>query len=151
MDYLDYLNRHELINERARCSSELNQLKVKKEEDDQSVKQNMEKIKNDLNAILEKCDERLKAQKEEKDALNNGGPGQNGGAQEQSLIPLSGDVMVQSMQKTAKMSSCKFFFLLNEIVLETKAHKSFVIETLLEDKNVASHAFFLLHNCLPQR
>ena len=103
MDYLDYLNRQELINERARCSSELNQLKVKKEEDDQSVKQNIEKIKNDLNAILEKCDERLKAQKEEKDALNNGGPGQSGGDREQSLIPLSGDVMVESMQKTAKM------------------------------------------------
>ena len=103
MDYLDYLNRHELINERARCCSELNQLKIKKEEDDQSVKQNMEKIKNDLNAVLEKCDERLKAQKEEQDALNNGGSGQKGGAREQSLMPLSGEDMVQSMQKTAKL------------------------------------------------
>ena len=38
-------------------------------------------------------------------------------------------VKMQSMQKTAKMPSCKFFCLLNEIALETKAHKSFVIET----------------------
>ena len=102
-DYLNYLQRGELIAERARVNTELNQLKVKKEEDDEIVKQNMDKIKNDLNAILEKCDERLKAQKEEKDALNNGRPEQNGGAREPSLIPLSGAVMVESMQKSAKL------------------------------------------------
>ena len=102
-DYLNHLQRGELIAERARVNTELNQLKVKKEEDDEIVKQNMDKIKNDLNAILEKCDERLKAQKEEIDALNNGRPEQNGGSREQSLIPLSGDVMVESMQKTAKL------------------------------------------------
>ena len=64
MDYLDCFDRQELIKERARCSSELNQLIIKKE--DESVKENVEKVKNDLTAIMLKCDERLKAQKEEK-------------------------------------------------------------------------------------
>lgn len=36
---------------------------------------------------------------------------------------------MQTMQKTAKMSSCEYFRLLSEIVLETKAHKSLIIET----------------------
>ena len=79
MDYLDCFNRQELINERARCSSELNLLKVKKEEDDETVKQNLQQVKNDLNAILAKCDERLKAQKEEKAVFNGGSGGPGGG------------------------------------------------------------------------
>ena len=95
MDYLDCFDRQELIKERARCSSELNQLIIKKE-DDQSVKENVEKVKNDLNAIMLKCDERLKAQKEERQLGTDA-------AREQSLIPLSGDVMMESMQKTAKL------------------------------------------------
>ena len=97
MEYLDYLNRQELIQERARCSSELNQLKVKKESDE-SVKENVENVKNQLNEIIKYCDERLKAQKEEEVAME-----QSGGTREQSLIPLSGQDMVQSMQKTAKL------------------------------------------------
>ena len=47
MDYLDYFNRQELINERARCSSELNQLKVKKE-DDESVKEITQENNNNI-------------------------------------------------------------------------------------------------------
>ena len=96
MDYLDYFNRQELINERARCSSELNQLKIKKE--DESV--NVDQVKNDLNAIIQKCDERLKAQKEEKIAMDS-----NNSAQNTATVATSvnGEVMVQSMQKNAKM------------------------------------------------
>ena len=96
MEYLDYLNRQELINERARCSSELNQLKIKKE--DESV--NVDPVKNDLNAIIQKCDERLKAQKEEKIAMDS-----NNSAQNTATVATSvnGEVMVQSMQKNAKM------------------------------------------------
>ena len=96
MDYLDYFNRQELINERARCSSELNQLKIKKE--DESV--NVDPVKNDLNAIIQKCDERLKAQKEEKIAMDS-----NNSAQNTATVATSvnGEVMVQSMQKNAKM------------------------------------------------
>ena len=98
MDYLDYLNRQELINERARCSSELNQLKVKKE--DQSVKENVDQIKNDLNGIIQKCDERLKAQKEDKTVRDSNDSAQNNATVATSL---NGDVMIQSMQKNAKM------------------------------------------------
>ena len=96
MDYLDYFNRQELINERARCSSELNQLKIKKE--DESV--NVDPVKNDLNAIIQKCDERLKAQKEEQTAIDS-----NNSAQNTATVATSvnGEVMVQSMQKNAKM------------------------------------------------
>ena len=96
MEYLDYFNRQELINERARCSSELNQLKIKKE--DESV--NVDQVKNDLNAIIQKCDERLKAQKEEKTAMDS-----NNSAQNTATVATSvnGEVMVQSMQKNAKM------------------------------------------------
>ena len=99
MDYLDCFDRQELIKERARCSSELNQLIIKKE-DEQSVKENVEKVKNDLKAIMLKCDERLKAQKEEKQLRTDA-------AQEQSIvnIPLSGDVMMKNMQQTAKLQS----------------------------------------------
>ena len=98
MDYLDCFDRQELIKERARCSSELNQLIIKKE--DESIKANVEKVKNDLNAIILKCDERLKAQKEEKQLRTDA-------AQEQSIvnIPLSGDVMMKNMQQTAKLQS----------------------------------------------
>ena len=96
MEYLDYLNRQELINERARCSSELNQLKVKKE--DQSVKENVDQIKNDLNGIIQKCDERLKAQKEDKTVRDS-----NNSAQNTVSTSLNGEVMIQSMQKNAKM------------------------------------------------
>ena len=97
MDYLDYFDRQVLIQERARCSSELNQLKVKKESDE-SVKDNVENVKNQLNEIIKYCDERLKAQKEGKVVME-----QSDGTREQSLIPLSGQDMVQSMQKTAKL------------------------------------------------
>ena len=99
MEYLDYFNRQELINERARCSSELNQLKIKKE-DDGTIKENVDQIKNDLNAIIQKCDERLKAQKEEKIAIDS-----NNSAQNTATVATSvnGEVMVQSMQKNAKM------------------------------------------------
>ena len=97
MDYLDYFNRQELINERARCSSELNQLKIKRE-DDESVKQNVDQIKIDLNGIIQKCDERLKAQKEEKTVLDS-----NSSAQNTVSTSLNGEVMIQSMQKNAKM------------------------------------------------
>ena len=99
MDYLDCFDRQELIKERARCSSELNQLIIKKE-DDQSVKENVEKVKNDLKAIMLKCDERLKAQKEERQLGTDA-------AQEQSLvnIPFNGDVMMKNMQQTAKLQS----------------------------------------------
>ena len=96
MDYLDYFNRQELINERARCSSELNQLKIKKE--DESV--NVDQVKNDLNAIIQKCDERLKAQKEEKIAMDSNNSAQNTATVATSI---NGEVMVQSMQKNAKM------------------------------------------------
>ena len=96
MEYLDYLNRQELINERARCSSELNQLKVKKE--DQSVKESVDQIKNDLNGIIQKCDERLKAQKEDKTVRDS-----NNSAQNTVSTSLNGEVMIQSMQKNAKM------------------------------------------------
>jgi len=99
MDYLDYLNRQELINERARCSSELNKLKIKKE-DDESVKQNVDQIKIDLNGIIEKCDERLKAQKEDKTVRDSNDYAQNNATVATSL---NGDVMIQSMQKNAKM------------------------------------------------
>ena len=101
MDYLDCFDRQELIKERARCSSELNQLIIKKE--DESVKENVEKVKNDLTAIMLKCDERLKAQKEEKQLGTDA-------TREQSLIPLSGDVMVESMQKTAKLQQIALIF-----------------------------------------
>ena len=96
MDYLDYFNRQELINERARCSSELNQLKIKKE--DESV--NVDPVKNDLIAIIQKCDERLKAQKEEKIAMDSNNSAQNTATVATSI---NGEVMVQSMQKNAKM------------------------------------------------
>ena len=96
MDYLDYFNRQELINERARCSSELNQLKIKKE--DESV--NVDQVKNDLNAIIQKCDERLKAQKEERIATDSNNSAQNTATVATSI---NGEVMVQSMQKNAKM------------------------------------------------
>ena len=96
MDYLDYFNRQELINERARCSSELNQLKIKKE--DESV--NVDQVKNDLDAIIQKCDERLKAQKEEKIAMDSNNSAQNTATVATSI---NGEVMVQSMQKNAKM------------------------------------------------
>ena len=99
MEYLDYYNRHELINERARCSSELNKLKIKKE-DDESVKQNVDQIKIDLNGIIEKCDERLKAQKEDKTVRDSNDSAQNNATVATSL---NGDVMIQSMQKNAKM------------------------------------------------
>ena len=99
MDYLDYFNRQELINERARCSSELNQLKIKKE-DDGTIKENVDQIKNDLNAIIQKCDERLKAQKEEKIAIDSNNSAQNTATVATSI---NGEVMVQSMQKNAKM------------------------------------------------
>ena len=95
-DYLNYLERGELIAERARVKTELDRLKIKKE-DEISSKENLEAIKTDLNTIINKCDERLKAQMDEKRLE------QSGGAREQTLIPLSGDVMVESMQKTAKM------------------------------------------------
>ena len=97
MEYLDYFNRQELINERARCSPELNQLKIKRE-DDESVKQNVDQIKIDLNGIIQKCDERLKAQKEEKTVLDS-----NSSAQNTVSTSLNGEVMIQSMQKNAKM------------------------------------------------
>ena len=99
MDYLDYFNRQELINERARCSSELNQLKIKKE-DDGTIKENVDQIKNDLNAIIQKCDDRLKAQKEEKIAMDSNNSAQNTATVATSI---NGEVMVQSMQKNAKM------------------------------------------------
>ena len=95
MDYLDYFNRQELINERARCSSELNQLKIKKE--DESV--NVDQVKNDLNAIIQKCDERLKAQKEERIAIDNDSAPNTATV----ATSINGEVMVQSMQKNAKM------------------------------------------------
>ena len=114
MDYLDCFDRQELIKERARCSSELNQLIIKKE-DDQSVKENVEKVKNDLKAIMSKCDERLKAQKEENAVFNGGsggpgggpvgGPDGGSGGPVMDATSFNGEVMIQSMQKTAKLQS----------------------------------------------
>ena len=98
MEYLDYLNRQELIQERARCSSELNQLKVKKESDE-SVNENVENVKNQLNEIIKYCDERLKAQKEEKVIMEGKSAAQNSVAE----TSFNGEGMVQSMQKTAKL------------------------------------------------
>ena len=88
MDYLDSFNRQEVINERARCSSELNMLKVKKE--DESVKNDLDQIKDELNKIIQKCDQRLKAQKEEKVLIENS---------------INGENMIISMQQTAKMQT----------------------------------------------
>ena len=96
MEYLNYFDRQELITERARCRSELNQLKIKKEDEDPEVTQSLNDLKEELDRIIKTCDERLKAAKEEKD-LNPDNSGQN------SLTQFNGDQMVKSMQETAKM------------------------------------------------
>ena len=96
MEYLNYFDRQELITERARCRSELNQLKIKKEDEDPEVTQSLNDLKEELDRIIKTCDERLKAAKEEKD-LNPDNSGQN------NLTQFNGDQMVKSMQETAKM------------------------------------------------
>ena len=96
-EYLNYLQRGELIAERARVNTELNQLKVKKEDDVAS--EELQRVKKELEDVLKVADARLKAQMEE-NRLDNGG-----GAPEQPLanVPISGDVMIQSMAKNAKI------------------------------------------------
>ena len=96
-EYLNYLQRGELIAERARVKTELNLLKVKKEDDVAS--EELQTVKTELENVLKAADARLKAQMEE-NRLDNGG-----GAKEQSLasLSLSGDAMMESMAKTAKI------------------------------------------------
>ena len=96
-EYLNYLQRGELIAERARVKTELNLLKVKKEDDVSS--EDRQTVKNELEDVLKAADARLKAQMEE-NRLDN-----DGGAKEQSLanLSLSGDAMMESMAKTAKI------------------------------------------------
>ena len=93
MEYLDYFNRHELIAERSRCSTELNQLKIKKEDESE----NLNELKQQLDAIIKSCDERLKAQKEANTLANQS----RDNALENENI-LNGQAMVISMQNTAK-------------------------------------------------
>ena len=97
-EYLNYLQRVELIAERARVNSELCQLKIKKEDDVAS--EELQTVKTELENVLKAADARLKAQMEA-NRLDNGG----GGAQEKSLanLTLSGDAMMESMAKTAKL------------------------------------------------
>ena len=96
-EYLDYLKRGELIAERARINTELNMLKVKKE--DGLSTEDLQTVKLELANVLKAADERLKAQKDETQLANGGG------APEQPLanVPISGDVMIQSMAKNAKI------------------------------------------------
>jgi len=96
-EYLNYLQRGELIAERARVKTELNLLKIKKEDDVSS--EDRQTVKNELEDVLKAADARLKAQMEE-NRLDN-----DGGAKEQSLanLSLSGDAMMESMAKTAKI------------------------------------------------
>ena len=96
-EYLDYLNRGELIAERARVNTELNMLKVKKE--DGLSTEDLQTVKLELANVLKAADERLKAQKDETQLANGGA------APEQPLanVPISGDVMIQSMAKNAKI------------------------------------------------
>ena len=98
-EYLNYLKRGELIAERARVKTELNLLKVKKEDDVAS--EELQTVKTELENVLKAADARLKAQMEENRLDNGGGVG----AQEQSLanLTLSGDAMMESMAKTAKI------------------------------------------------
>ena len=98
-EYLNYLQRGELIAERARVKTELNLLKVKKEDDVAS--EELQTVKTELENVLKAADARLKAQMEENRLDNGGGVG----AQEQSLanLTLSGDAMMESMAKTAKI------------------------------------------------
>ena len=93
MEYLDYFNRHELISERSRCSTELNQLKIKKEDESE----NLNELRQQLDAIIKSCDERLKAQKEANTLANQS----RDNALENENI-LNGQAMVISMQNTAK-------------------------------------------------
>ena len=92
MDYLNSFNRQELINERARCHAELNQLKIKKEDDDATVKASLNQLKQELELAIKTCDERLKAQKEDND-LNP----------DNSLVQFNGTEFAAKMQQTAKM------------------------------------------------
>ena len=68
MDYLDCFDRQELIKERARCSSELNQLIIKKE--DESVKENVEKVKNSAH-YTEIAEPEVKPEVNEEDGISN--------------------------------------------------------------------------------
>ena len=92
MEYLNYFDRQELITERSRCRNELNQLKIKKE--DETEKTKVDEVIQHLTTIILSCDERLKAQKEDANRTRDNAlePG-NG---------FNGQVMIQSMQNTAK-------------------------------------------------
>ena len=59
MEYLDYLTRSELLAERSRCSTELNQLETKKE--DAGTQANVDAVKRNLKGIIKACDERFRA------------------------------------------------------------------------------------------
>ena len=50
MEYLDYLTRSELLAERSRCSTELNQLETKKE--DAGTQANVDAVKRNLKGII---------------------------------------------------------------------------------------------------
>ena len=102
-EYLNYLQRGELIAERARVKTELNLLKVKKEDDVSS--EDRQTVKNELEDVLKAADARLKAQKEEKAVFHGGSGGPDGGSggPVMDATSFNGEVMMQSMQKTAKM------------------------------------------------
>ena len=102
-EYLNYLQRGELIAERARVKTELNLLKIKKEDDVSS--EDRQTVKNELEDVLKAADARLKAQKEEKAVFHGGSGGPDGGSggPVMDATSFNGEVMMQSMQKTAKM------------------------------------------------
>ena len=94
MEYLDYLNRTELLAKRSRCSTELNQLKIKKEDDE--MKDQVDAVKLNLNEIIKACDERLKAKVEDKNLLL-------GGAKEQHLpLVTANDDIIKTFRDNAR-------------------------------------------------
>ena len=88
--YLEYLSRAELITEFSKIKTELNQLKIKKESEDDSVKEKTEELKTELQAIITACEERLKAQKEDLQLSN-----------QTTEVSINGESWAQTMKENS--------------------------------------------------
>ena len=97
MEYLDFLNRSEVVAEHGRARTELNQLKIKKESSDDIEKQRVAELKIELELIVKTCEERLKAQNEDRKLLE----ADQRNADKELVALRNEQAMVKSMKETA--------------------------------------------------
>ena len=97
MEYLDFLNRSEVVAEHGRARTELNQLKIKKESSDDIEKQRVVELKTELELIVKTCEERLKAQNEDRKLLE----ADQRNADKELVALRNEQAMVKSMKETA--------------------------------------------------